>query len=160
MTFLTREGRLRWVRPAARSVARMLTQGTPLFLSTSAIGLYTAASGLVLGFVSTREEVAYFGAAQRIVTAGSMALNPLQQLLYPRMSHRLFHEPAQALRDVNAVLALQGGAGLLVSIAVFAFADSRFGVLFGSAFSLRPVRSLGLRLFPFSWLSPASLPIT
>jgi O-antigen/teichoic acid export membrane protein len=132
---LLREADLRWVWPGARGVASLLAQGTPLFLSTSAVTLYTAASGLVLGFVATREQVAYFGAAQRIITAGSTVLSPLQQLIYPRLSHRLHHEPQEARRDIKSALLVQGGVGLVISVATFAFANGLATLLFGPSFA-------------------------
>jgi len=134
LALLTREAHLSWTTPRIRDVAAMLVQGTPLFLSTSAVSLYTATSGLVLGFVAPREQVAYFGAAQRIVAAGSTVLSPLQQLLYPRMAYRLHHEPREARRDVVSALFVQGGAGLVVSAGLFVFATPLTMLLFGADF--------------------------
>ena len=134
LVLLSRERQLSWTRPSARGIAATLAQGTPLFLSTSAVSLYTAASGLVLGFVASREQVAYFGAAQRIVAASSTVLSPLQQLLYPRMAYRLHHEPHNARRDVLSALFVQGGAGLAISAGMLIFATPLVTLLFGEDF--------------------------
>lgn len=130
-----REPALRWAVPRLRELVSALGQGAPLFLSMSAISTYTAASGVILGLLSTREEVAYFGAAQRIVGAGSLALNPLNQAFYPRISYEMQHNHGQAVRSVRLAFWVHAAFGLPISAAIFMFADELTRILFGSAFA-------------------------
>lgn len=135
LTWLAREPGLRWVAPNPAAVLAALRAGFPLFLSTSAVSLYTAASALVLGLISTREQVAYFGAAQRVISAGSVLLNPFNQVFYPRVSFQMQHNPQQAVRSIATALWVQGTVGLLLSSALFVSAEPLTRLLFGASFA-------------------------
>jgi polysaccharide transporter, PST family len=135
LVLLLREPDLHWLVPRRGAVLAALRTGFPLFLSTSAVSLYTAASALALGLISTREQVAYFGAAQRVIAAGSVVLNPFNQVFYPRISLQMQHSPAEAVRSVGTALWVQGAVGLLLSIALFVTAEPLTRLLFGTSFT-------------------------
>jgi PST family polysaccharide transporter len=116
-------------------MARTLWKGMPLFLSASAVSLYTATSGVALGLLASREQVAYFGAAQKIVAAATNVLIPFNTLLYPRASQLLLSEPAQAGTFVSRALLTQGGIGLLLSVVLYFGAQPLTLALFGESFA-------------------------
>jgi O-antigen/teichoic acid export membrane protein len=126
---------LHWVAPSLRSVTRTLRQGAALFLSASAVSLYTATSGVVLGLLASREQVAYFGAAQKIVQAALNILIPFNTLLYPRASHVFQHEPARGGGFVRRAFFMQGAVGLLLAVALYLSADALTAATFGAEFA-------------------------
>lgn len=150
LLLIVRERKVRWSLPPVRQVLATMKGGVPLFISSSAVSLYTALNALVLGFVSTREEVAYFGAAHRIVSAGSIALGAFHQVFYPRISRELHHRPASAMRTLVKALLSQGMVGLLCSLGLFVFAEPLTLLLFGE--SLQPAADC------LRWM--AAIPVT
>lgn len=132
---MLREPHLRWVAPSLRTMTRTLWKGLPLFLSASAVSLYTATSGVVLGLLASREQVAYFGAAQKVVQAALNILIPFNTLLYPRASHLFQHEPASGARFVRHAFFMQGSVGLVLAAALYLFAEALTVAAFGTAFA-------------------------
>ena len=132
---MLRSRQLRWVQPSVSVMAQTLWKGVPLFLSASAVSLYTATSSVVLGLLASREQVAYFGAAQKIVAAVSNVLIPFNTLLYPRASHLFQHDPASGGQFVRHALLMQGGVGLLLAAALYVFAEPLTLAVFGTAFA-------------------------
>jgi PST family polysaccharide transporter len=132
---MLRARQLHWVAPSVRVMAQTLWQGLPLFVSASAVSLYTATSGVVLGLLASREQVAYFGAAQKVVAAASNVLIPFNTLLYPRASQLFQNEPASAGPFVRHALLVQGGIGLLLAALLFFGAEPLTLMLFGVSFA-------------------------
>jgi polysaccharide transporter, PST family len=134
LAIVLRERDQHWAMPSKSRVLVALRSGVPLFLSTSAVSLYTAMNGLVLGFVSDRAEVAYFGAAQRVVGAASLVFSPFHQVFYPKIAHELHHQPRSAARIVLAALFSQGSVGLVAALAIYMLAEPLAVLLFGESF--------------------------
>lgn len=132
---MLRAARLRWVAPSFRAMAHTLWKGAPLFFSASAVSIYTATSSVVLGLLASREQVAYFGAAQKIVAALLNALIPFNTLLYPRASHLFQHDPASGGRFVRHALLMQGTVGLVLSASLYLFAEPLTLAVFGAQFA-------------------------
>lgn len=132
---MLRAPQLHWVAPSLRTMTLTLWKGAPLFLSASAVSLYTATSGVVLGLLASREQVAYFGAAQKVVQAALNVLIPFNTLLYPRASHIFQHEPAGGARFVRHAFFMQGAVGLLLGVALFLLAEPLTVAAFGAAYS-------------------------
>jgi len=63
-----------------------LRNGWHVFISTSAITLYTTGVVVVLGFISGPVAVGYFNAANTLRNAIQGLINPITQALYPRVS--------------------------------------------------------------------------
>lgn len=131
---LARAANISWMVPNAGEIMVRLRSGVPLFLSTSAVSIYTAASSIVLGFLSTREEVGLFGAAQRVVGACSAAVNPFNQVFYPRIAHELGRNTREATRLMRLALSIQAGLGIVMSAGLFLFSDEIALLLFGPSF--------------------------
>jgi polysaccharide transporter, PST family len=140
---------LRWVAPSFPAMAHTLRKGVPLFLSSSAVSLYTATASVVLGLLASREQVAYFGAAQKIVAAASNVLIPFNTLLYPRASQLFQNEPASAGSFVRRALLMQGGIGLVLSVVLYLGAQTITVTLFGQSFAPAAVCLAWTAAIPF-----------
>jgi PST family polysaccharide transporter len=132
---MLRSRQIRWVAPSLPAMSQTLWKGVPLFLSSSAISLYTATSGVVLGLLASREQVAYFGAAQKVVAAASNVLIPFNTLLYPRASQLFKAELASTAPFVRRALLMQAGSGLLLSAILYFGAEPVTLTLFGESFA-------------------------
>ncbi len=131
---LIRERDLEWMRPSLRQITEHLRRGVPLFLSTSAVSLYSATSSLILGLISTVEQVAFFGAAQKVIAACSAIFQPFHLMFYPRINAERQRTPRRAVGLVLSALGLQLIVGVALSLVLLFFADVIVGVLFGEAF--------------------------
>lgn len=67
-------------------IKQCLKDGWHVFISTSAISLYTTSTTVILGFVSGPIAVGYFNVANTIRNAAQGLLNPITQAIYPRIN--------------------------------------------------------------------------
>ena len=118
--------------PAARNALR---GGGAIFVLTGAVAAYTAASGLVLGWLSTPEQVGFFGPADKLINAGLQLLNPLSTLLLPDMTRELRSNPVEAyvlLKRTTFVLTL---CSTLASIAILFLGPFIMKIFLGHAYA-------------------------
>jgi len=106
-----------------RMLREVMANGWHGFLVTAAANLYTASNVFVLGLMAPPTAVAFFAAAQRIVSAATNLTSPLAQAAFPRLS-------AVAAGSRNATLVLAGWVlryqaliGLGLSLGLLAFAE-------------------------------------
>lgn len=122
---------LMFVFPSWKEVAQVLGEGWTLFLSTGAISLYTAGNAFILGLLTDASTVGYYGAAEKLVSAGRGLLSPLTQAVYPRFSKLAGESKAKALFWARKVLFLMTGVGLALSTAFFLGAPIVVRVILG-----------------------------
>lgn len=151
LTLLMRQPQLKMRRPSLDGIYEMLTGGFPLFLSSSAVSLYTASSSLILGFTSTREQVGYFGLAQRLVGAACSLLTPFNQILYPQATRWIRSRVPEARAFVRSALLAQGSMGLALSLLLMCMGPAVIALVFGTSFveaasSLRWLAALPLAI--------------
>ncbi len=134
LTRAARRWRLPWVPPRSSQAWQFLVEGFPLFLSTAATSLYTAANAFLLGLWATKEQVGFYSAAEKLVRAAQRALSPLATALIPHMvrtagnsRNALFR---QARGSLLGFLALGGTACLALEL----IAQPLIGWFLGPAF--------------------------
>lgn len=143
---LVRSTEIQWVSPTLNSLAGAYMAGWPLFLSTAGISLYTNANTVILGLVSGNAAVGLFSSAMVFIKAAHGFYQPVSQVLFPRMSHKFFHDPDGANSMFLRMLKLQSAATLIGSIMLVILAPWLVGFVLGERFD--PVVSV---LF---WLAP------
>jgi PST family polysaccharide transporter len=74
-------------RPALEQSIAAFKAGWTIFLSRSAVTLYTLANTFILGLFVNSAGVAYYGGAERIIIMVNGLMSPFTQALYPRMVH-------------------------------------------------------------------------
>ena len=74
--------------PTVGDILGALKAGWPVFLSMAALSLTTSTNMFILGWIATKEEVAYFGQAQRIIVALRGLVAPMSMAIYPHISHK------------------------------------------------------------------------
>ncbi|MFZ0593400.1 MAG: flippase [Bryobacteraceae bacterium] len=83
---ISRTSLVSWHRPTWREVSDTFREGWHVFLSTTAILIYTSTNTLILGFLSGPVQTGYFGAANRAVQGSQGILIPATQALYPHLN--------------------------------------------------------------------------
>lgn len=95
---------------------RALQDGASMFLFRGAVSLYTTANAALLRLFVPSIHVAYYANADRLANAGRGLVQPVTQLLFPRISYLSRHDMAQARRLMRRSFTLL--LGLSVAVAV------------------------------------------
>ena len=90
-----------------------------MFLFRSSAMLYTSGNAFLLGLFAPASAVGYFAGAEKISKAFMGLMNPLNQALYPRLSHLAIHNPKEGGRLLRLNALVVGVGGLLLSLFVF-----------------------------------------
>jgi polysaccharide transporter, PST family len=114
--WMYREIGFRW--PRWKDSVRALSSGWDMFLFRGAYSIYSTANAFILGLFVSSVPVAYYGGAERIAKALQELTLPLTQALYPRMSHLASQSTLKAARIARLTLALAGGSGLVLAVAL------------------------------------------
>jgi PST family polysaccharide transporter len=117
--------------PTPRLVGEALRTGWTMFLFRSSAMLYTTGNSFLLGLFAPPVAVGYFAGAEKISKAFMGLLNPLNQALYPRLSHLARHNPKEGsqLLRINALLVAI--CGVMLGVAVYVFAPQLVRILLG-----------------------------
>jgi O-antigen/teichoic acid export membrane protein len=147
VAFQTLELQLSW--PTWAGILQTLREGWVLFLSSSAIVLYSSGNAFILGLMANDTAVGYYTAGEKIVRAIVGILGPLSQALFPRFSRLAEESKARTLQWGKRLLIAMGGTGLAMSTATFVGAEFIVRVVLGSNYqpSISVVRILALLPF-------------
>jgi PST family polysaccharide transporter len=126
--------RVAFRRPTLEQSVGALKRGWTIFLSRSAVSLYTMANTFILGFFTTAAGVAYYGGAERVVLAVMGLMTPLCQALYPRMSHLAARDRERATNAVKLSLIVFGCMGLIIGGVLIAAAPLVVRLLLGPSY--------------------------
>jgi len=121
-------------RPSLDLSIQALQTGWTMFLSRSAISLYTMANIFILGLFTNTTEVAYYGGAERINRAVLGLLQPISQALYPRMSNLALRNKERAAEAARLGLIVFGGFGLLAGAGLALLAPIVIRILLGAEY--------------------------
>jgi PST family polysaccharide transporter len=105
-----------FVRPAWGHVKNGLREGWSLFITRSAISLYTVANTFVLGWFVPSAQVTMFAGPERLNRAALAVLSPVLGALYPRMATLAAGDQARASRAASLAFAVVTGMGLAVGL--------------------------------------------
>lgn len=123
-----------WRRVERGSVLAVVREGLSLFGFRCATSLYAVGNTFLLGLFAPPAIVGQYAAAERIAGAARGTFGPVNQLLFPRMSHLIGTDRAAATRLARfgfvglVSLAMAGGTVLAI------FADGILTLLMGPAF--------------------------
>jgi PST family polysaccharide transporter len=116
-----------------RSIAA-LRAGWAIFLSRSAVMLYTTANAFILGLFASTALVAYYVGAERVVLVILGLMTPFTQALYPRMTHLAANDQAKATNAIRLGLMIFGAVGLVACIALIVAAPLVIHLLLGKSY--------------------------
>lgn len=117
-SLIRRQIPLRW--PDLASSLGALRDGWSMFLFVGVTSIYTTLNLVILGFSQTAVTVAAYGTSDRIVRAAGGLLEPLNRIIYARLSNLYHHNMTSALNFLKkaAVLILITGV-LIFSVGEF-----------------------------------------
>lgn len=143
-----------FVAPSLGRALQALRMGWSMFLFRGAVSLYTTANAFILGLFVPPAMVAFYGGAERLNKAVLAGLDPITQALYPRITNLVATDEKRAARFARMGLLTIGGLGLVLGLAVMAFAPMAVRILLGSRYesSIPVLRVLAL-LIPLTALS-------
>ncbi|TAM78885.1 MAG: flippase [Acidobacteria bacterium] len=140
---------LRLTLPTWAGILESLREGSVLFLSSSAIVLYSSGNAFILGLMANDTVVGYYTAGEKIVRAMVGILGPLSQALFPRFSRLAEESRARTLYWGKKLLFAVGGTGLVLSAITFISAAPVVRIVLGHNYhpSISVVRILALLPF-------------
>jgi PST family polysaccharide transporter len=127
-----REVGFQWPTPS--SVWNALRLGGGMFLFRAVQGLSGSINGLILGSVAQVAALGEYAGAERITRVFQQGMWPVNQALYPKLTHQIQNDPNRAIKTVRLSLLLLGGLGLGFGLALFLGAPLLVHVVLGSAF--------------------------
>jgi polysaccharide transporter, PST family len=134
--------------PTPSSAWRALRLGWSMFLFRAMQGMGGSINGLVLGSVAPLAALGEYAGADRITRAFQQGLWPINQALFPRVTHQMQVDARQAMKTAKFSLLLLGGLGSAFGVALFLAAPFLVHVILGPAFrdSVPVLRVLSLWL--------------
>lgn len=120
-----------WACPTSNSIRTQLKEGWHIFLSNTAVSIYTNSTIVILGFIAGNTAVGNFVAADKIRQAVQGLINPVTQAVYPRINSLMQKTPAAAFHTIRQLLLYQGGATLLLSLLLASFAPHIIEIVYG-----------------------------
>jgi len=112
---IRRQVPLRW--PDLPSSLVALREGWSMFLFVGVTSIYTTLNLVILGFSQTAVTVAAYGTSDRIVRAAGGLLDPLNRVIYARLSNLYHHDLPRALGFLKKAAVVILAAGLLIFVA-------------------------------------------
>lgn len=123
-----------WVRVELHELKDALRSSWPFFISAISTSLYTYSTTVLLGLFTAPAtlQVGLFTAASKLVYIAQGLLGPLLQATYPRIAQLAKHDKPAALLLIRKTLYIQGGAGLVMTLALMLFLPlfSQLSVMF------------------------------
>jgi len=115
---------------------RQLRAGAQLFLTMSAVSLYTQSTVLILSALSATSEVGLYHGADRIRRAvQTLMIGPVSTALFPRINNLLERDRVAARQLMWRMLIGQGGGTFVVSVVMYVAAPWGVPLALGQTFS-------------------------
>lgn len=153
--------------PTWRSAWRALRMGWSLFLYRGSVTLYTAGNAFILGLFVSPLWVGYYAGAEKITRAFLGLLNPINQALYPRLSHLVYHARSRAVRLARVAIVVMGAGGLALGGLIFLLAPFWVRLVLGAGYgdAVPVLRTLALLpplialsyVFGLQWMVPLGM---
>jgi polysaccharide transporter, PST family len=120
--------------PTRSSVWSALRMGGSMFLFRAVQGLSSSANRLVLGWVAPLAVLGEYAGAERITRVFQQGMWPVNQALYPKLTHQAQSNPVNAFRTVRLSLLSLGAVGLVFGATIFLGAPLLVRVVLGPDF--------------------------
>lgn len=120
---VTRYKSVRWRRPKLSTVKDQIYNGWYVFVSTTAITVYTGSNAFVLGLILGPTAVGYYAIASKIAAAISGLYQPINRALYPHISQLANFSKVKAIIFVSKVYKYYVYSGFVASVLLFLFSE-------------------------------------
>lgn len=109
--------------PTFFGVKRVLVDGWHVFISSTAISLYTTTNTVIIGAICGPVAVGYYAAADKIRAATQSLMSPLGTALYPRIISVMEVDRKSAYQIISRLMRVQGAVTLSASLALCCLAS-------------------------------------
>lgn len=124
-----------YVRPSASEVKRHLKGNIGLFVPVIAVSVYTTLDKIMLGVMSTEEQVAFFSYSERISRLPLSVLQALGVVMMPRMSYLLMEgQREKALGLLKNSIWIMLAASMALAFGISAVAPEFVPVFLGEGY--------------------------
>ncbi|MBB6693246.1 flippase [Cohnella xylanilytica] len=120
--------------PSYKAVTDQLKSGFSLFIMTAAISLYTTSNALILGMFTNPVNVGYYAGAEKIYKAVISLLNPINQVLYPKINKLMYQDTENGGKAAFHGIILISLVGLTMGTVLVIFAPTIINILLGAEF--------------------------
>ena len=118
-----------------QDVIKYLKEDKYLFLSSIVTNLYTTTGIVILGALSTKVEVGYYGAAQKIIElAKNVIAMPIYQVVFPILARKFGESQILGLEALKKILPIFNIITLIVLCGLILTGYFLISILFGSEF--------------------------
>lgn len=125
---------LKFGKISIHGVWEILKEGWLLFLSKASVSLYTVGNAFILGMLTNHTVVGYYSAAEKLVKSLLGLVSPVSQATYPRFSKLASENKESAVLWGRRMLVFMGGAGFVISSAIFVGAPFIVQIMLGSQY--------------------------
>jgi len=138
--------------PSFKFTFELLKDGARYFVNAATINLYTASNAVILGFFSTKEEVGYFTAADKIRAGIQGFLVPVSSAIFPRAAYLFSRDKKKGIDLVEKLKMRLWAIMFLLCLLVFIFSSSICNLVLGSQFfkSVLPLKIIAFAPFIIS----------
>jgi PST family polysaccharide transporter len=126
--------KVRLVQPRWADMRAVMIGGWPVFLSMASMTFMSSTNTMLLGFLSSPEQVGYLNAAQRLIIAVRALTNPVTSAVYPHMSRLVTTSRLDALRFLRKQVLWTGLPFLLISLGMLFLSPLVVAKLYGSKY--------------------------
>ncbi|MFA0062723.1 flippase [Vibrio breoganii] len=121
-------------KPNLERIYFTIKEGSSVFIATLTISLYTISTPIILGLVSTVEQVSIFTAADRIKGAILGVFLILGNAFFPRINNMLSESRVEAFKLIKNILISQIILCGIIGLSLYLFANYITLILYGSEF--------------------------
>lgn len=122
-------------RPAASDVWKHLKKNLGLFVPVIAVSVYTTLDKIMLGAMSSSDQVAFFSYSERISRLPLNVITALGVVMMPRMSHLLIErKQEEALSLLKSSMWVMLAASMALAFGISAVASEFAPVFFGAGY--------------------------
>jgi polysaccharide transporter, PST family len=127
--------RIRLVRPNWDEMVSAMTGGWPIFLSMASMIVVTSTNTMILGIVTTPEQVGFLSAAQRLIIAARALTNPVTTAIYPHMSKMAAKSRSAGLAFLEKQLIWTAAPFLVITLGMLVLGPFAARILYGDRFA-------------------------
>lgn len=144
----TSEG-LRISCPRVQQLRRRLIDGWHVFVSQVSVSLFISSITVCLGLLRGMEEVGYFSAANKVLSAGQAVMAAIGQAMYPHVCSIAAQSRARAIAYLRKAMLYISIISMAGGIAILLFAGPVVRIAMGSHYSATVPILRAMALIPF-----------
>lgn len=127
--------RVRLVWPAISEMRQALVEGWPVFFSMASLNVMSSSNTMILGAISSPEQVGLFSAANRLIIAARALTNPITNAVYPHLSRLVSQSRKEAIGMLRKRLFWTAAPFFVISVGMVLFSPLTVRLLYGKDYA-------------------------